>query len=468
MRQRTGQTYQDIEITETENGKGLTYINEIPVYVTGCVPGDIADIKIIRRNRRSREAVVTEFKKYSSQRALPACEHFGVCGGCVWQNIPYSVQLFYKQKQVKDAFKQECPEVDFKINDIIGSDNIFFYRNKLEFTFSAQRWLTADELNLPDQEKQLCGLGFHIPGKFDKVLDIEKCHLQSDPSNAIRLAAKKFAIDNKLSFFNIRFQEGFLRNMIVRTASTGEIMVCVVFGSDDKEPREKLLDFLYEKFPEITSLMFFINTKRNDDYSDLEAILYKGKNFITEKMENLQFKIQAKSFYQTNSLQAYKLYSIARDFADIKDDEIVYDLYTGTGTIANFISSKCKKVVGIEYIEEAIQDAKENSRLNGINNTVFYAGDMKDVLNEEFININGKPQVMIIDPPRAGMHPDVVKTVINAAPEKIVYVSCNPKSQAHDIAMMKDYYQIAECQPVDMFPQTHHVENVILLKKIQQ
>ncbi|MCQ2974731.1 MAG: 23S rRNA (uracil(1939)-C(5))-methyltransferase RlmD [Bacteroidales bacterium] len=466
MRHRTGQIYENVEITNVAaEGKSIAKIDNMVVFIKGVVPGDIVDIQITHRSRNFREAKPIAFKKYSENRAVPECEHFGTCGGCVWQNLPYNLQLKYKQQQVEDALihiaKVKIPEVC----SILPSEKTLFYRNKLEFTFASCRWLTSEEMEIPNEDKQIQGLGFHIPGRFDKVLDIKKCLLQEEPSNQIRLAAKQYAIDNNLSFFNLKTQVGFLRNILIRSSLSGELMVIMVFGTPDEEPRNKMMDYLCEKFPQITSMMYFINTKLNSDYSDLEAFCYKGKNHIIEVMDDLKFKVQAKSFYQTNSLQAYRLYSVTKDFAQLTGNEIVYDLYTGTGTIANFVARNAKKVIGIEYIVEAIEDAKVNSQLNNINNTVFYAGDMKDVLSEDFIEQNGKPDVMIIDPPRAGMHPDVVNTILKAEPKRIVYVSCNPATQARDVALLDEKYSVIKVQPVDMFPQTHHVENVILLEK---
>ena len=466
MRNRTGQIYTDVEITNVAaEGKAIAKIDNIVVFVKGVVPGDVVDIQITHRSRNFREAKPIAFKKYSENRATPQCKHFGICGGCVWQTLPYPLQLKYKQQQVEDAFAHIAKIPIPEVSAILPSEKTYFYRNKLEFTFASCRWLTENEMEVPDSEKQLQGLGFHIPGRFDKVLDINECLLQDDPSNAIRLAAKQYAIDNGLEFFNLKSQVGFLRNILIRTSLSGEVMVIMVFNAGDQKQREKMMDFLCEKFPQITSMIYIINTKRNSDYSDLEAVCYRGKDHIIELLGDLKFKVQAKSFYQTNSLQALRLYTVAKDFAALTGNETVYDLYTGTGTIANFVARNAKKVIGIEYIAEAIEDAKVNSQINGINNTVFYAGDMKDVLTKDFIAQNGAPDVMIIDPPRAGMHPDVVNTILAAAPEKIVYVSCNPATQARDAAMLHALYDVEKIQPVDMFPQTHHVENVILMKK---
>lgn len=465
-RKRTGQILEDVIVTDVAaEGKALAKIDNIVYFIKGAVPGDVVDIKVVKRQKKFREAVVENFKKLSEERETPQCEHFGVCGGCVWQMLPYRLQLKYKQQQVVDALthiaKVEIPPV----SDILPSDNQYFYRNKLEFTFASQRWLSAEEMDIPDSGKQLQGLGFHIPGRFDKVLDIKKCMLQAEPSNAIRLEIKKFCLEQGFEFFNLKEQTGFLRNVVIRSSVNKELMVIMVFAFEDKEKRELLLRHLVEKFPQITSLMYFINTKRNSDCSDLDAKFYYGKDHIIEELGGLKFKVQAKSFYQTNSLQAFKLYSVAKDFASLTGSETVYDLYTGTGTIANFVADKAAKVVGIEYIEEAIEDAKVNSEINGIKNTSFFAGDMKDVLTADFIAQNGRPDVIILDPPRAGVHPDVIKTVLSASPERIVYVSCNPATQARDVQLLDGKYAVRKIQPVDMFPQTHHVENVILLEK---
>ncbi len=466
MRNRTGQIYTDVEITNVAaEGKALAKIDNMVVFVKGVVPGDVVDIQITHRSRNFREAKPIAFKKYSENRAVPQCQHFGICGGCVWQNLPYELQLKYKQQQVEDAFTHIAKIPIPEVSAILPSEKQYFYRNKLEFTFASCRWLTENEMEVPDSEKQLQGLGFHIPGRFDKVLDLQKCLLQDDPSNQIRLAAKQYAIDHNLQFFNLKSQVGFLRNILIRTSLSGEVMVIMVFNDGDEKQRNQMMDYLCEQFPQITSMNYFINTKRNSDYSDLESHCYRGKDHIIELLGDLKFKVQPKSFYQTNSKQAYNLYSVAKDFAALTGSETVYDLYTGTGTIANFVARNAKKVVGIEYIAEAIEDAKVNSKLNNIDNTAFYAGDMKDVLTQDFINQNGSPDVMIIDPPRAGMHPDVVKTILNAAPEKIVYVSCNPATQARDAALLHELYDVIKIQPVDMFPQTHHVENVILMTK---
>lgn len=459
---------QNIEIEAVAaEGKALAHYDGTVIFVEFAVPGDIVNIRVTKKKKNYMEGRIEEIVTPSPQRLEPFCRHFGICGGCKWQPLPYRMQLEAKQKQVEDQLVRighlSIPE----ISPIIGSENTTFYRNKLEFSFSSKRWIRSLEEAESLSDKDKLGLGFHVGRFFDKVLDIEKCWLQRDPSNAIRLFIKEYALEHDLEFFDIRENRGFLRNMFIRTTESGEVMLILCFFKELKEEREALLDAVSERFPEITSLFYVINTKLNDSISDQECILYKGEDAIYEKMENLVFKIGPKSFYQTNSPQAYKLYSVARDFAGLSGSEIVYDLYTGTGTIAQFVSSKAKKVIGIEYVPEAIDDAKENAKRNGIDNCTFYAGDMKDILTSDFIHSHGKPDVMIIDPPRAGMHQDVVKVILEAEPEKIVYVSCNPASQARDMAMMSEKYVITDVQPVDMFPHTHHVENVckLILKK---
>lgn len=458
--------FENVLITDIgAEGMAIAKVDDLVVFVPQVIPGDVCDLQVTRQRKRFYEAKVVRINHYSDDRVTPFCTHFGVCGGCKWQNLPYEKQLFYKQKQVSDQLfrigKVELPE----IAPIIGSEKTTFYRNKLEFTFSNQRWLTTEEINKQEDIAREGALGFHIPGLFDKVLDIETCWLQSDLSNAIRNQIREYAVSNGLDFFNIRNQQGFLRNIIIRTSSTGEVMLIVVFYQEDAEKREGLLNMISEKFPEITSLLYVINTKGNDTITDQEIITYKGNAFIFEQMEGLRFKIGPKSFYQTNSDQAYNLYKVARDFAQLTGNEIVYDLYTGTGTIANFVARFAKKVVGIEYVPEAIDDAVINSSLNGIENTLFFAGDMKKVLSASFIETHGRPDVIITDPPRAGMDAPVVETILNAAPNRIVYVSCNPATQARDLLLLDEKYRVAAVQPVDMFPHTHHVENVVLLIK---
>ena len=446
-------------------GKALGRWNDIVVFVPMAVPGDVVDVQIRSKRRRFMEGYIVNYVKKSPLREEPVCEHYGTCGGCKWQHLPYSEQLRFKQQQVADQLgrigKIELPAV----SPILGSAKTLFYRNKLEFTFSNKRWLTAAEIASGDEIADSPALGFHIPNLFDKVLDIRKCWLQDDPSNPIRLAVREFCLENGYSFYNIREHKGLMRNLIVRTSTTGEVMAIVVFGENDPQRIDALLQHTAEKFPQITSLMYVVNTKLNDTIGDLDILLYKGNDHIFEQMEGLRFKIGPKSFYQTNSLQAYELYKIARDFAALTGAETVYDLYTGTGTIANFVARQCRKVVGVEYVPEAIEDAKVNARLNGIGNAVFYAGDMKDVLNERFIAENGRPDVVILDPPRAGIHEDVARTILTAAPARIVYVSCNPATQARDVALLDGAYRVTKIQPVDMFPHTHHVENVVQLMR---
>ncbi len=453
-----------LEITDiAAEGKSLGKYGDVVVFVPHTVPGDVVDVQINNKRRRFMEGYVLDFVKYSPIRVEPFCKHYGECGGCKWQALPYPMQLEYKQRQVEEQLRRlgkiELPE----ISPIIGSAKSEYYRNKLEFTFSDKRWVPRSEVAAGAATGDGNALGFHIPGMFDKVLDVEWCHLQAEPSNAIRLAVKRFAEENGLEFYNLRDHRGFLRNIIIRTSTTGEVMVTMVFARDDAAQRVALLDFLKGRFPEITSLNYIINDKLNDSIGDREVFCHAGKPYLEERMENLTFRVNPKSFYQTNSEQAYNLYKVARDFAELTGGETVYDLYTGTGTIANFVAGRAKKVVGIEYVPEAIEDAKQNSALNGIDNTLFFAGDMKDVLNGEFIERHGRPDVIILDPPRAGIHADVAATILAAAPGRIVYVSCNPATQARDLALFDEAYRVMKVQPVDMFPHTHHVENVVQL-----
>jgi len=468
MRKKTKrQVFENVRVVDAA-AKGKT-IGKAPdgrvIFLTNTVPGDVVDVQTTKKRKAYFEGIATTFHSLSDKRVDPVCQHFGVCGGCKWQDMGYEHQLFYKQKEVENNLKRighlELPE----LTPILGSEKQYFYRNKMEFSFSDSRWLTLDEIQSDNRITDKNALGFHIPGMWDKILDIKKCHLQEDPSNAIRLETKKFAVDNGLTFFNPRNQYGMLRTLMIRTTSTGEIMVLIQFFENDKEKRELLLNHLSKTFPEITSLLYVINPKSNDTIYDQEIICFAGRDHIFEEMEGLKFKINAKSFYQTNSEQAYELYKITRDFANLKGDELVYDLYTGTGTIAQFVSKKVKKVVGIESVPEAILDAKENAQRNDIHNVDFFMGDMKNVFNQQFIDKNGIPDVIITDPPRDGMHKDVVQQILNIAPKKVVYVSCNSATQARDLEMMKDMYVITKVQPVDMFPQTHHVENVVLLEK---
>lgn len=446
-------------------GNALARVDNQVVFVPMLIPGDVVDINIRKKRKKFLEGSVIRFHEYSADRIAPVCKHFGVCGGCKWQHLPYPLQLKYKQKQVTDNLtrigKVELPP----ISPIIGSSNVYNYRNKLEYTFSDKRWLTREEVNSDNDFEKEDALGFHIPGLFDKVLDIRECHLQPAPSNAIRDAVRRYAHRNALPFFNLRQQSGFLRNLIIRNSGDGKIMVIVVFFLDEKERREGLLDYIASEFPMITSLFYIINNKKNDSLADQLPILYKGDDHLEEQMEGLRFRIGPKSFYQTNTKQALELYRIAHDFAGLTGKEIVYDLYTGTGTIANFVASSSLKVVGIEYIEDAVIDARINSQLNNIKNCVFFAGDIKDVLTEHFMEINGHPDVVITDPPRAGMHEDVVKAIMSAAPSRIVYISCNPSTQARDILYLSGKYEVVRVQPVDMFPHTHHVENAVLLNR---
>ena len=458
-----------ITITDVAaEGKAIAKVNDMVVFVPYVVPGDVVDLQIKRKKHSYAEAEAVHFHEYSSKRAVPFCQHYGVCGGCKWQVLPYSEQIKYKQKQVTDNLtrigKIELPE----ISPILGSKKTEFYRNKLEFTFSNKRWLTEEEVAQEVKYDQMNAVGFHIPGAFDKVLAIEKCWLQDDISNRIRNAMRDYAYEKGLSFFNLRTQEGLLRNLMIRTSSTGELMVllqCNVTCAEEDEQMKGLLQYVADGFPEITSLLYVINNKCNDTIGDLDVHVFRGNDHIFEEMEGLRFKVGPKSFYQTNSEQAYNLYKIARAYAGLTGNELVYDLYTGTGTIANFVSRQARKVVGIEYVPEAIEDAKVNSAINGIENTLFYAGDMKDILTRDFIEEHGRPDVIITDPPRAGMHNDVIDAILFAAPQRIVYVSCNPATQARDLQLLDKDYRVAAVQPVDMFPHTHHVENVVLLEK---
>ena len=460
---------ENLEIIDVAaEGKSLGKVDDRIVFVTKTIPGDIVDVQVTRKRKNFYEGYPVKFHKYSEKRIEPFCEHFGVCGGCKWQPLPYKEQVKYKEREVINNLKRlggiELPEH----RPILASKTDRFYRNKLEFTFSDNRWLTEEELNSGDEITDRNGLGFHIPGMFDKVVDVKNCYLQPEPSNSIRLEIKDYALKNGLTFFNLREKGGFLRNLIVRTSpTTGEVMVILSFYHEDVEKRTALLEHLKNRFPEITSLMYVINPKANDTISDLNVRLFAGKDHIIETMEELKFKVGPKSFYQTNSLQAYELYKVAREFAGLTGNEVVYDLYTGTGTIANFVAGQAKKVVGIEYIPEAIKDAEENSGINGITNTRFFAGDMKDVLTADFIKREGRPDVIITDPPRAGMHADVVQAILDSEPARIVYVSCNSATQARDLKLLDEKYAVKEIQPVDMFPHTHHVENIVLLKRRQ-
>lgn len=454
----------DVEILDVAaEGNSIARVNDFVVFVPFGAPGDIADVKIDRRKRSYAEGHIEKIVKPSDIRVEPRCEHFTVCGGCRWQHLPYGFQLECKQKQVRDAMERiakiEIPE----ISPILGSENIYEYRNKMEYTFSNKMWLTFDQLRSGEDFPDRNAAGFHIPGAFDKVLDIHKCHLQDDFGNRLRLFVKDFGKEHGYSFYDLRNQNGLLRTLMIRISSTGQIMAVMVFGEGDREKITLLLDAVKTEFPEITSLLYVVNTKVNDTIGDQEVIIYSGSPYIEEEMEGLKFRVGPKSFYQTNSRQAYRLYSVARDFAELQGDELVYDLYTGTGTIACFLARKCRRVVGIEYVQEAIDDAKVNAAVNGLDNTEFYAGDMKDVLTPAFVEKHGRPDVMIVDPPRAGMHENVVKVILETAPDRIVYVSCNPATQARDLALLDRLYKVDAIQPVDMFPHTAHVENVVRL-----
>lgn len=457
---------ENVEITGVAaEGKSIARVDDMVVFIPYGAPGDVVNIKLDKKKRSYAEAHIVDMVKPSPDRVTPACEHFGVCGGCKWQHIPYESQLRYKRDQVVDALtriaKVEIPEV----NPTIGSKETFCYRNKLEYTFSCKCWITFEDLRSGREIADRNALGFHIPGAFDKVLDIKKCWLQDDLSNRIRLFVRQYALAKGYEFYDIKAQQGLMRTLMVRIASTGEVMLIVVFARPEQEKIDDMMGAIAAEFPEITSLLYVVNQKVNDTIADQEVITYRGRDYINEEMEGLQFRIGPKSFYQTNSLQAYELYKVARRMACLKPDDLVYDLYTGTGTIANFVARQVKKVVGIEYVPEAIADAKLNSEVNGIDNTIFFAGDMKDVLTDGFIAEHGRPDVMIIDPPRAGMHEDVVNVILNARPERIVYVSCNPATQARDLALMDSLYRVEEVQPVDMFPHTHHVENVVRMTR---
>lgn len=457
---------ENVEITGVAaEGKSIARVDDMVVFIPYGAPGDVVNIKLDKKKRSYAEAHIVDLVKPSPDRVTPACEHFGVCGGCKWQHIPYESQLRYKRDQVVDALtriaKVEIPEV----NPTLGSKETFRYRNKLEYTFSCKCWITFEDLRSGREIADRNALGFHIPGAFDKVLDIKKCWLQDDLSNRIRLFVHQYALAKGYEFYDIKAQQGLMRTLMVRIASTGEVMLIVVFARPEQEKIDDLMGAIAAEFPEITSLLYVVNQKVNDTIADQEVITYRGRDYINEEMEGLQFRIGPKSFYQTNSLQAYELYKVARRMACLKPDDLVYDLYTGTGTIANFVARQVKKVVGIEYVPEAIADARLNSEVNGIDNTIFFAGDMKDVLTDGFIAEHGRPDVMIIDPPRAGMHEDVVNVILNARPERIVYVSCNPATQARDLALMDSLYRVEEVQPVDMFPHTHHVENVVRMTR---
>ncbi|MBQ0735492.1 23S rRNA (uracil(1939)-C(5))-methyltransferase RlmD [Aquimarina celericrescens] len=466
-RKNRRQIFEKIEIIDAgAKGKSIAKAPDGKVIlVSNAVPGDIADIQTTKKRKAYYEGSATKFHKQSDKRVEPTCKHFGTCGGCKWQFMGYEHQLAYKQKEVVNNLtrlgKIELPSV----SPILGSEKQFFYRNKMEFSFSDSRWLTLDEIQSETEIENRNALGFHIPGMWDKILDIDTCYLQEDPSNAIRNKVKTFATQNNLPFYNARRQDGFLRTLMIRISSTGEIMVLVQFFHEDEKKRVLLLDYIASEFPQITSLQYVVNSKGNDTIYDQKVVCYRGKDYIEEEMEGLRFKINAKSFYQTNSDQAYELYKVTRDFAGLTGNELVYDLYTGTGTIAQFVAKKAKKVIGVEAVPEAIEDAKENAKRNAIDNVEFYVGDMKKVFTKDFITEHGQPEIIITDPPRDGMHKDVVAQLLHISPQKIVYVSCNSATQARDLALLDEMYEVTKIQPVDMFPQTYHVENVVLLEK---
>ena len=468
MKKKNLPLLKDITITGiAAEGKALTRIDDMVVFVPYCVPGDIVDLQVTKKKHSFMEARVERIVKPSEERCEAVCKHYGVCGGCKWQILPYPAQLRYKQQQVTDNLtrigKVKLPE----ISPILGSKHIYAYRNKLEFTFADRKWLSWDEIHAAgglDQIDNSYGLGFHITNCFDKVLDIEECHLMPDINNRIRNGIRRFARDHAMTFYNEHTHQGQLRTLILRANHKGEIMLILSFGEPLDDNGFALLKWLHSEFPEIVSLQYVVNTKYNDTIGDLDIQVFFGADHIMEEMEGLQFKVGPKSFYQTNTEQAYELYKVARDFAELTGEELVFDLYTGTGTIANFVAKQAKQVIGIEYVPEAIEDAKVNAKLNLLDNTLFFAGDMKDILNEDFIAQYGRPDVIITDPPRAGMHEDVVKTILFAEPRRIVYVSCNPATQARDLALLDEKYEVTKVQPVDMFPHTQHVENVVQLR----
>ena len=458
--------YEGVMITDLgSEGKSVARVNDQVVFTTHVIPGDVVDLQVVRKKRKYIEAKVIQVRKYSPDRTPPFCEHFGTCGGCRWQFLPYEKQLFYKEKQVYDQLTRIGGLKLPAISPILGSSRNTFYRNKLEYTFSNKRWLSNEEINSGVEIGNRRALGFHIPEMFDKIIHIRKCWLQGDPSNSVRNFLYNYSIENNLEFFDLREGKGFLRNLIIRTTTSGETMVILVFSQDEKLLIHQVMNALMAHFPEITSLYYTINRKANDTLNGLDLVNYSGSEYIVEEMEGLRFKISPRSFFQTNSEQAYNLYSIVRKFAGLSGTEIVYDLYSGTGTIANFVAREAFKVVGIEYVEDAVSDAVENSKFNNIFNTVFYSGDLKDIMNQTFMQENGYPDVIITDPPRAGMHEKVVEAILGASPGRIVYVSCNPGTQARDLALLSREYEIIGVQPVDMFPHTQHVENVVLLIK---
>lgn len=464
---------ENVEIADAgSEGKAIARVDNQVIFIPFVVPGDVVDVQITKSKKSYKEGKAIKFHKYSKLRIEPRCSHFGICGGCKWQNLSYDQQLVYKQKQVKDNLeriaKVELPEIEA----ILPAEDVFYYRNKLEYSFSNRRWLSKYSKDEDHSDINFNGVGFHIPGIYDKIVDIDHCYLQAEPSNKIRLAVKDFAIKNNFTFYNVRRWTGFMRNLVIRTSNTGDLMVIMVVGERDEKNIHDLMNFIKTQFPEITSLFYVVNEKQNDDISDQTFVHFYGKQFNTEKMisalapeTELEFKIGPISFFQTNSKQANHLYNLAADFADFKGHETVYDLYTGTGTIANFVASAVKKVVGLEYVPSSIEDAKENAKINNIENTFFHAGIIEKILTQDFINKNGKPNIVITDPPRAGMHQKVIDQLNSILPEKIVYISCNPATQARDIALLDSNYKVTRIQPVDMFPHTHHVENIVLLEK---
>lgn len=461
---------ENITITDVAaEGKAIAKVDNLVIFVPYAVPGDVVDLQIKRKKHSYAEAEVVKVHQYSDKRVKPFCKHFGICGGCKWQCLSYEDQLFYKQKQVVDNLTRIGKVEILEVSPILGSKHIKEYRNKLEFGFSNKKWLTQEEISSGQKFDNMDAVGFHIPGAFDKILDIDQCLLMSDINNRLRNSIREYAISHQLSFYDLRAQTGLLRNMMLRTSATGEIMLLMQFcirTDEEQSQANQVLAHVHTNFPEVTSLLWVNNLKCNDTIGDLDIQTYAGTDYIYETMENLRFKVGPKSFYQTNTEQAYELYKVARNFAGLTGNELVYDLYTGTGTIANFVAKQARQVIGIEYVPEAIEDAKVNAQLNNLDNTLFYAGDMKDILNREFIKKHGTPDVIITDPPRAGMHTDVIDTILFASPQRIVYVSCNPATQARDLQLLSVAYQVKAVQPVDMFPQTHHVENVVLLEKI--
>lgn len=456
-------TFENIEIVDAaSDGTAVAKVNDMVVFIPYGAPGDIVDIQIVKKKKSFKVGKIVDIKIPSSCRVEPFCSHYGLCGGCKWQHLDYQAQLKYKQKQVVDALMRIGKITVDDISQIIPSDKTTFYRNKLEFTFSNFKWMTEGEYK-KDEDRNLNGVGFHLSGMFDRIVDIDKCYFQQDPSNQIRNAIRNYAMERGITFYNVKKHEGFLRNLIIRFSNSGGLMVVLVVNDNDEQVLFPLLDYVKDSFPQITSLMYVVNQKFNDDIGDQTVITYYGDDHLIETMEDLKFYVGPKSFYQTNHEQALKLYQVARDFADLQGDEVVYDLYTGTGTIALFVSGRAKKVVGIEYVEQAVENANVNAVINGIENTSFFAGDMAKILTKEFIATHGKPDVIITDPPRAGMHDSVIAQILDCKPRKIVYVSCNPATQARDINLLSSSYEVGRIQPVDMFPHTQHVENVVEL-----